>query len=79
MNEPAFPLLSRQGNSITSYDHPGMTLRDYFATLADVTWSKAFDAAWNALDREPTVIEVLHARAKLRYLDADAMLKARDE
>ena len=54
--------------------HFGMSLRDYFAIHAPEPTKQQVDdymSGWNVLDTRL-------ARAELRYLEADAMLKARE-
>ena len=56
---------------------PGMTLRDYFASRADIPW----DAAIQTLElngvKEPTMNQVAETRAVMKYVEADAMIEAR--
>lgn len=57
--------------------------QDYFAAKADIPWEKAFEHAQDHLAAEGTYLgeipieEILKSRAILRYIDADAMIKAR--
>lgn len=66
---PAFP---RMG--IAKYDTPGMTLRDYFAAKA----MQALSAGGFRVKTEQEVFDrALPETARLSYLLADAMLRAR--
>jgi hypothetical protein len=64
MNEPAFPTI---GAGVG--DDTGMTLRDYFAAKAiqGMNARDTYDAGQSSPEQ----------RAKLAYIEADAMLKAR--
>jgi hypothetical protein len=69
---PAYPVSGPNG------DHPGMSLRDYFAAKAMPAIMMAADQAFIAGhrgDRVPTLNEY----AKDAYRIADAMLKAREQ
>ncbi len=70
-NPPAFPL-HNHGTQTLGLHITGMTLRDYFAARAMQAYSS------HALPDEPWAMETLKSRAKLAYIQADAMLKARD-
>ena len=81
---PAFPVVSEYGNKLESAE--GMTLRDYFATHSDISLDmvreyvfemRAEQATYTTA--EPTIEEILEARAVLRMMEADAMLKAREK
>ena len=77
---PAFP--------VSDCNHPGMSLRDYFAGQAPENESSAlFDDCARGImeflglsDIHPSELKRrgLQARAKARYMWADAMLKARE-
>lgn len=56
-----------------------MSLRDWFAGQTHIPWEVAEHVAteWNG--HSPSVAETLEARAKLRMLEADAMLAQRRE
>lgn len=56
-----------------------MTDRDYFAAHTHVEWQQAIDVLSNAGNRNPSVDDVLVARARMRYAEADAMLQVRAE
>ena len=71
---PAFPMSgfdTRHGQSVQAVYQHGMTLRDYFAAKAMQGFAArdVFDAG----------LATPEQRAKLAYIDADAMLKAREE
>jgi len=55
-----------------------MPLRDFFAATVNLPWQAAVDAAVDGskLSR-PTLAEVIEIRARMRYIEADAMLRAR--
>lgn len=87
-NPNAFPF--KQSNEHFEYpdtQHPGMTLRDYFAAHANneeveaMIPSKIPDCAvWLKLDRPYEFLQHYQlAVAKARYMIADAMLAAREE
>lgn len=65
---PAFPL---HPSADSRYNESGMTLRDYFAAkvLQGMAARDAFDSGQATPDQ----------RARLAYIDADAMLKARKQ
>jgi hypothetical protein len=56
-------------------DHPGMTLRDYFASHCPITLTEVVQAA--GAGNEPASA-VINAYALIRYQYADAMLAARE-
>jgi len=58
-------------------DHPGMTLRDWFAGQADVPWNAVIETLAIKGNKAPTVNELLTYRAELKYIEADAMISAR--
>lgn len=53
--------------------------RDYFAAQTHVEWQRAVDALRDAGNRRPSIDDVLIARARMRYAEADAMLQVRAE
>ncbi len=73
MSTPAFPVsalvYNEDGKDPTTIIHDGMTLRDYFAAkaLQGMHARDMFDSGQASPEQ----------RAKLAYIDADAMLKAR--
>jgi len=72
---PAFPKVAEN----FKVGWPGMSLRDWFAGRSDIPWHVVKDIAliWNG--HEASVEEVLEVRAKLRLMEADAMLQERTE
>ena len=82
---PAFPKLERLMNmkrhvNDDNYEAVvggGMSLRDWFAGQLDIPWpiAERVAALWNG--HEPNIEETMEVRAKLRWMEADAMLKAR--
>ncbi len=56
-----------------------MNDRDYFAAQTHVEWQRAVDVLRNAGNKNPTVDDVLLARARMRYAEADAMMQVREE
>jgi argininosuccinate lyase len=81
---PAFPREDYQTNGNNGkLGQEGMTLRDYFAAKADIPWREAYEHAIGRLSNEGTYLgevpfeEMAKSRALLRYIEADAMLKAR--
>lgn len=71
---PAFP--------VTETIYEGMSLRDYFAANADIPWEAVFNALEQKFPHKAgklTNSEIVEYRACLKYLEADAMLKARNE
>lgn len=60
---------------------PGMSLRDYLATHADIPWDRVKANCHEGCSEGsfPTTDEkLLRERARLRYLDAECMLAERD-
>ena len=78
---PAFPrqhVIMDENNAFFKPGHNGMSLRDYFASQADVPWEKAIEVLMEQTGRkEFTVREVQKARSELKYYEADAMLTER--
>ena len=69
-NPPAFPL-HNHGAQTLGLHVTGMTLRDYFAAKAMQGFA--------ARDSHDAGLATPQQRAKLAYIDADAMLKAREK
>lgn len=69
---PAFPFI----DSASPLEHPGMTLRDYFAAKAmQIMWD-AYDKGYCGLNNNDAPnVEII---AEGAYQMADAMLKARE-
>ncbi len=75
---PAFPSVG-EGFGNPLYSAPGMTLRDYFASQADIPWQKAIEVLMQQTGRkEFSIREVLKARSGLKYYEAEAMLTERE-
>jgi hypothetical protein len=72
-DQPAFPQSNdRVVHALSVANSSGMTLRDYFAARAMQAYSS------HALPDEPWAMETLKSRAKLAYIQADAMMEARN-
>ncbi|MEX2488126.1 MAG: hypothetical protein WD356_01205 [Pseudomonadales bacterium] len=56
-----------------------MNDRDYIATHTHVPWDHAIDVLRNAGINNPTVDEIVSARARIRYAEAAAMLALRED
>ncbi|MBK1736303.1 hypothetical protein CKO15_13755 [Halorhodospira abdelmalekii] len=56
-----------------------MNDRDYLAAHTYVSWQDAENILRNAGNRKPSVDDVIIARARMRYAEADAMLVLRAE
>lgn len=69
---PAFPHQKKDGSP-----YWGMTIRDYFAAHADIPWSAVADSMEMKGFNNPTYEQFLEYRAKIKYMEADAMLEAR--
>ncbi len=63
---------------IRQVPYSGMTLRDWFAGQADIPWNAVAETLAIKGDVHPTVSGILEYRSQLKYIEADAMLKARD-
>lgn len=57
-------------------DHPGMTLRDYFAANALIKWSEMITLQVGNEDGNKTQMKVV---AEICYAFADAMIEAREK
>lgn len=57
--------------------HPdaGMSLRDYFAANADIPWNAVIQTLAIQGYSSPTIEQIINYRAKVKYLEADAMIK----
>ncbi len=51
--------------------------RDYLAAHTYVSWNEAVEVLRNAGQRHPSIDDVIAARARMRYAEADAMLDLR--
>ena len=74
---PAFPLNAKSAHGQHRFTHTGMTLRDWFASQADVPWNAVLDTLRLRGEPTPTAARFAEYRAELRYLEADAMLAER--
>lgn len=70
----AFPV----PNDANCNGEEGMTLRDYFAAKADISVYAPVDSLYRKLGRNPTVDEMAAWIAEVRFIEADAMLAARN-
>jgi hypothetical protein len=73
----AFP-----NSHVMSLDTAGMDLRDYFAASAPVYFDEAFESlqmSTKTTFTEKYDREVVHELARLSYLYADAMMRAREK
>lgn len=75
---PAFPTESAHQASGSTWHYEGMTLLDYFATKCDVGAYNPADAFFLNHNRKPTISELADYIAEIRYIEARAMLKARE-
>ena len=75
-NPPAFPRTG-EGFGNPRYDAPGMSLRDWFAGQCDISAYGPAEAFRIANRRHPTINELAYYIARIRYIEADAMLTAR--
>jgi hypothetical protein len=79
----AFPMKGMLGLNGQMIDHvyeTGMDLRDYFAASAPVFFDEALESlqlSTKAVLTEKYDVEVIEEIARLSYLYADAMMKAR--
>lgn len=73
MNKPAFP---RPGKLTGDPREDGMSLLKYYAGQADIPWNQAIESFEEASGKkEPTVGDVIEARAVLSFDYAEAMVK----
>lgn len=56
----------------------GMSLRDYFAAKCDISVYAPVDSLYRKHGRNPTVNELAAWIAEVRFIEADAMLEARN-
>lgn len=76
---PAFPKAGLDNWEKAKSVQIGMSLRDYFAAQADIPWEAVIEILANKDNQRPTVSDVVNMRAAMKYLEADAMLKARGQ
>lgn len=55
----------------------GMSLRDYAAIHAGIPWNAVIETLRLLGNEHPTIGEIVAYRAKVKYVEADAMLAAR--
>ena len=60
------------------YLNSGMTLRQWYAGTIDIPWDRAAELAESANPKGFSFEEVCKARAVLRFVEAQAMLKAEE-
>lgn len=65
------------GSAFPDFKHDGMKLRDYFAAKADMTPYNPRIALETKLKRAVTMAELAEYIAKIRHIEADAMLAER--
>lgn len=79
---PAFPSTTKTytaDNGDTMHQGAnGMTLRDWFAATVDIPWSAVLATLELKGEKNVTAGRLVEYRARLRYLEADAMLRARE-
>lgn len=78
---PAFPTGTWDydgQNNVLTYQEPGMTMRDFFASHANPALYKPLETLTAKLGRHPSVGELADYIADVRFVEADAMLKARE-
>ena len=82
---PAFPRnhtrVTLESESIEGFKgFDGMSLRDWFAGQADIPWGTArtFAKQWTGFP-DPSFREIIEARTKLKFCEADTMLAERDK
>lgn len=81
-NQPAFP--SKESSELLAQGQQfnGMSLRDYFAAHADIPWDAVIFYAEKSEGFKPKECnyeQFFKFRAQMKYREADAMLKAREE
>jgi len=70
-DSPAFPIVRPDGLGVQYY---GMTLREYFASKADIEVYAPVDSLYRKHGRNPTINELAAWIAEVRFIEADAML-----
>ena len=78
---PAFPDPGRAQSQKQreALGNEGMTLRDYFAASVDIPWNAVIETLKLKGEPNPTVMRTVEYRAAMRYAEADAMLRAREQ
>lgn len=84
MSGPAFPIPLNAGENYSGHGiADGMTLREYFAAHAPITYNEALAHWYGAPDREkgssPMVSDVVAMLRLMRYAYADEMLAGREK
>lgn len=72
-DKPAFPHTEN-----TFQNKNGLTKREYFAAMADIPWNAILETLSIQGIHNPTVQQVLRYRAKLKLIEADALLAELD-
>lgn len=57
----------------------GMSLRDWYAGMADIPWNATLETLKMKGEENVTAARVFEYRAELAFLQADAMIKAREK
>ena len=67
-------------NVVMTKEGQGMTLRDYFAAKADIPWDACIDTLLRKGNKrdEITLQMLIDCRVSVKFIEADAMLKARE-
>lgn len=76
---PAFPAEEMIVESRLVKASQGMTLRDHFAAKADVGAYQPFETLRSKIGRSPTISELSEYIAQIRFIEADAMIAAREK
>lgn len=75
---PAFPVTPDNDVRTNSAGGTGMTLRDYFAAKCDIQEYAPVDVFFRTYGRNPSAGELAMLVAEIRFIEADAMLAARE-
>lgn len=76
---PAFPhSFESADNHPRWFQSSGMSIRDWFASKADVPWNAVIGTLALLGEDNPTIARIVEYRAHVKYAEADAMLKARE-
>ncbi len=70
---PAFPVSVGYMGDIEA---SGLTKREWFAGMADIPWNAVIETLIIQGNKKPSVPEVIEYRAKLKFIEADALLSA---
>ncbi|MDE3791732.1 hypothetical protein I7G86_13925 [Sinorhizobium meliloti] len=74
---PAFARASAEHSMGGNYEQDGMSLRDWFASQADIPWNAVIETLSIKGIEMPTVKQMAEYRALMKYAEADAMIAAR--